>query len=110
MLLWIPSDGSYPRAIGEEDLGDLEHWRVKHMCRTPSASEIYDLAWSPDATFFILGSMDNCARIYNAQTGKSASLVFWFTIRHRTDSNAQVPWSGRLQNTITSFRELLGIL
>lgn len=33
-------------------------------------SEIYDLAWSPDGNFFITGSMDNIARIYNAQTGK----------------------------------------
>lgn len=37
------------------------------MCRT--ASEIYDLAWSPDGVFFITGSMDNVARIFNAQTG-----------------------------------------
>ena len=37
------------------------------MCR--SGHEIYDLAWSPDAVFFIIGSMDNVAQIYNAQTG-----------------------------------------
>ena len=39
------------------------------MCRS-FGSEIYDLAWSPDGVFFITGSMDNIARIYNAQTGK----------------------------------------
>ena len=38
------------------------------MCRS-SGAEIYDLAWSPDAMYFIIGSMDNVARIYNAQTG-----------------------------------------
>ena len=38
------------------------------MCRS-SGAEIYDLAWSPDALYFIIGSMDNVARIYNAQTG-----------------------------------------
>ena len=38
------------------------------MCRS-TGSEIYDLAWSPDGVFFITGSMDNVARIYNAQTG-----------------------------------------
>jgi len=38
------------------------------MCRS-LGTEIYDLAWSPDAAFFIIGSMDNIARIYNAQTG-----------------------------------------
>ena len=42
---------------------------MKHMCRS-SGSEIYDLAWSPDGVYFIIGSMDNIARIYNAQTGR----------------------------------------
>ncbi len=40
------------------------------MCRSMGA-EIYDLAWSPDGIYFITGSMDNVARIYNAQTGRS---------------------------------------
>ncbi|KAK0113327.1 hypothetical protein ONS96_014192 [Cadophora gregata f. sp. sojae] len=39
------------------------------MCRS-SGHEIYDLAWSPDGIYFITGSMDNVARIYNAQTGQ----------------------------------------
>lgn len=38
------------------------------MCRS-SGAEIYDLAWSPDGVYFITGSMDNIARIYNAQSG-----------------------------------------
>lgn len=42
------------------------------MCRS-SGAEIYDLAWSPDASYFIIGSMDNIARIYNAVTGMSTS-------------------------------------
>ena len=39
------------------------------MCRSSSGSEIYDLAWSPDGTFFVTGSMDNVARIYSATSG-----------------------------------------
>jgi chromatin assembly factor 1 subunit B len=38
------------------------------MCGAMMA-EIYDLAWSPDGSFFITGSMDNIARIYSATTG-----------------------------------------
>lgn len=38
------------------------------MCRS-SGAEIYDLAWSPDGSHFIIGSMDNIARIYNATSG-----------------------------------------
>lgn len=39
------------------------------MCRSSSGSEIYDLAWSPDGRYFITGSMDNVARIYDASNG-----------------------------------------
>jgi chromatin assembly factor 1 subunit B len=56
----------------EDGLEDKETWRVKHMCRS-MGSEIYDLAWSPDGVFFITGSMDNIARIYNAQTGTNTA-------------------------------------
>ncbi|KAK8110829.1 chromatin assembly factor 1 subunit B [Apiospora kogelbergensis] len=67
VILWVPSDSSQP-AFGSEQREDKETWRAKHMCRSTGA-EIYDLAWSPDASYFIIGSMDNVARIYNAGTG-----------------------------------------
>ena len=68
-LLWVPSESnSHAQAFGEDTSDDKESWRIKHMCRS-SGSEIYDLAWSPDGIFFITGSMDNVARIYNAQSG-----------------------------------------
>lgn len=73
VLLWIPAEvHSHQAAFGEEGLEDKETWRVKHMCRS-SGEGIYDLAWSPDGVYFIIGSMDNVARIYNAQTGMYAT-------------------------------------
>ncbi|KAI9848939.1 MAG: hypothetical protein M1838_000319 [Thelocarpon superellum] len=75
VLLWVPSDThSLTPSFGEEGLEDKETWRIKHMCRS-SGSEIYDLAWSPDGVFFITGSMDNVARIYNAQTGQTVRQI-----------------------------------
>ncbi|KAK3216817.1 hypothetical protein GRF29_1g1040559 [Pseudopithomyces chartarum] len=68
VLLWVPSDHPPMKQLGDDGPEDKEAWRVKHMCRS-MGSEIYDLAWSPDGQFFITGSMDNIARIYNAQTG-----------------------------------------
>ena len=69
-ILWVPSETHvHMPAFGEDGLEDKETWRMKHGCRS-SGSEIYDLAWSPDGVFIITGSMDNVARIYNAQTGK----------------------------------------
>ncbi|OKL56595.1 hypothetical protein UA08_08170 [Talaromyces atroroseus] len=67
VLLWVPSELQMT-TLGEDHSDDKETWRVKHMCRS-SGAEIYDLAWSPDGVFIITGSMDNVARIYNAQTG-----------------------------------------
>ncbi|KAN0078547.1 WD40-repeat-containing domain protein [Elaphomyces granulatus] len=69
VLLWVPSELQTQPGLGEDRADDKETWRVKHMCRS-SGAEIYDLAWSPDGVFLITGSMDNIARIYNAQTGQ----------------------------------------
>ncbi len=68
VILWVPSESHYP-AFGSEGLDDKETWRAKHMCRS-LGTEIYDLAWSPDASYFIIGSMDNVARIYSAGSGR----------------------------------------
>lgn len=70
ILLWVPAENAALHAtnFGEDGLEDKETWRIKTMCRS-TGSEIYDLAWSPDGVYFITGSMDNIARIYNAQTG-----------------------------------------
>ena len=74
-LLWVPSEThSHTPAFGDDGHEDKETWRIKHMCRS-SGSEIYDLAWSPDGIFFMTGSMDNIARIYNAQSGQSKYLI-----------------------------------
>ncbi|KAG6030054.1 hypothetical protein E4U41_000214 [Claviceps citrina] len=67
VILWVPSDMP-PSNFGGDTQDDKESWRAKHMCRS-SGAEIYDLAWSPDAAHFIIGSMDNIARIYNANSG-----------------------------------------
>ncbi|KAJ5289813.1 uncharacterized protein N7443_010066 [Penicillium atrosanguineum] len=69
VLLWVPSELQTQPGLGEDRSDDQETWRVKHMCRS-SGAEIYDLAWSPDGVFIMTGSMDNIARIYNAQTGQ----------------------------------------
>ncbi|KAI1259516.1 WD40 repeat-like protein [Xylariaceae sp. FL1019] len=68
VVLWAPSETHHPNSFGNEGIEDRETWRTKHLFR-PTNSEIYDLAWSPDAAYFIVGSMDNVARIYNASSG-----------------------------------------
>ncbi|CAI4219332.1 unnamed protein product [Parascedosporium putredinis] len=67
VILWVPSE-THQAAFGSDGLEDKETWRARHMCRS-SGAEIYDLAWSPDGSHFIIGSMDNIARIYNTASG-----------------------------------------
>ncbi|KAK5130305.1 hypothetical protein LTR08_002229 [Meristemomyces frigidus] len=76
VLLWVPSENSaLSMSFGEDGQEDVEHWRVKTMCRSTSGAEIYDLAWSPDGMFFITGSMDNVARIYSASNGTAVRQI-----------------------------------
>lgn len=69
VITWVLDTKNGKPTFGEDGIEDKEAWRAKHMCRS-SGAEIYDLAWSPDGVYFITGSMDNIARIYNAQTGQ----------------------------------------
>ncbi|KAL2060541.1 hypothetical protein VTL71DRAFT_9182 [Oculimacula yallundae] len=69
VITWVLDTKNSKPTFGEDGIEDKESWRTKHMCRS-SGHEIYDLAWSPDGIYFITGSMDNVARIYNAQTGQ----------------------------------------
>ncbi|WPG97913.1 WD40 repeat-like protein [Acrodontium crateriforme] len=75
VLLWVPSESPAFQSNMDENQEDVEHWRVKTMCRSSSGAEIYDLAWSPDGSFFITGSMDNVARIYNATNGQTVRQI-----------------------------------
>ncbi|KAF2719379.1 WD40 repeat-like protein [Polychaeton citri CBS 116435] len=76
VLLWVPSSNpALSASFGDDAEEDVESWRVKTMCRSSSGSEIYDLAWSPDGQFFITGSMDNVARIYDASNGTTVRQI-----------------------------------
>jgi chromatin assembly factor 1 subunit B len=75
VLLWTPSDAPQT-SFGDDAQDDIEHWRVMRMCRSSSGREIYDLAWSPDGAFFVTGSMDNVARIYNTNEGRHKDIVY----------------------------------
>lgn len=105
ILLWVPAENQTPHTNFEEGLEDKETWRVKHMCRS-MGSEIYDLAWSPDGVFFITGSMDNIARIYNAQTGTAPCSRLHF---EQLLTNKQELACGRLLSTTTTSRASHGI-
>ena len=104
ILLWVPAENpKIARAFGDDGLEDKETWRVKRICG--SMAEVYDLAWSPDGSRFITGSIDNIARIWDANTGNACHLANGAAF---TD-NLQVPASAKLLSIITSFKVLPGI-
>lgn len=76
-------------ALGDENSEDKETWRVKHMCRSSTGAEIYDLAWSPDGVFFITGGVDNTARIFNAHTGIYNAKFFTYP-PHDTETDRSI--------------------
>ena len=111
VLLWVPSELQTQPGFSEDRLDDKETWRVKHMCRS-SGAEIYDLAWSPDGVFFMTGSMDNIARIYNAQTGMSFEKVASTQLLFADASfpHQQAKWYARSPSIHTTFKVWPGIL
>lgn len=100
VLLWVPSESS-TTALTDEHADDKETWRTKHMCRTSSGAEIYDLAWSPDGQYFITGGVDNTARIFNAHTGMKHSFCgramadFYFLRCYDTPNSRTHPFRTR---------------
>ncbi|XP_067946349.1 chromatin assembly factor 1 subunit B-like [Watersipora subatra] len=68
-------DGA-PEIFSEEDEGvkNAENWTVIKQIRGHS-SEVYDLAWSPDAAFILSGTMDNTAYVWNTATCKKRALL-----------------------------------
>ncbi|KAI0752558.1 WD40-repeat-containing domain protein [Daedaleopsis nitida] len=74
LIVWAPTTSphasSYGSDLAPEDLQyEKEHWKPRNTIRCTSM-QVYDLAWSPTGEYIVVGSTDNCARIYTASEGK----------------------------------------
>ncbi|GMM58552.1 Cac2 protein [Maudiozyma humilis] len=70
VLLWRQND-TIVREFGMDDAEASEvkeSWYVHKRLRYSSNSEIYDLCWSPDDRYIIVGCMDNCMRIFDVES------------------------------------------
>ncbi|TPX49938.1 hypothetical protein SeMB42_g01474 [Synchytrium endobioticum] len=54
----------------EDEVENLETWRLQKHLKVPAGREIYDIAWSPDARYIISGCFDYVARIWDTHDGK----------------------------------------
>ena len=59
----------------EEDTDRKEFWTVSHQFRAMDGEDVYDLAWSPDGKFLILGLTDNTAQIWDTQLAKCVKVL-----------------------------------
>ena len=55
--------------VDEDEVENLETWRMQRNLKLPSGREIYDLAWSPDGRYIISGCFDYVARIWDTYDG-----------------------------------------
>mmetsp|Transcript_19315 Transcript_19315/g.50215 ORF Transcript_19315/g.50215 Transcript_19315/m.50215 type:complete len:340 (-) Transcript_19315:9-1028(-) len=61
-------DPAGPPPEGLDEIGSVERWRIATILRRHS-EDVYDLAWSPDSTQLISGSVDKTCVIWDAMTG-----------------------------------------
>jgi chromatin assembly factor 1 subunit B len=72
LLLWKPRGGEALVAAAPSFGADEEEegsWKYSTTLRGHS-SDIYDLAWSPDATALLSGSVENIALLWDVKSGK----------------------------------------
>ncbi|KAL6633125.1 WD40 repeat-like protein [Neocallimastix sp. 'constans'] len=63
IILWQQSEQKEVLFGEEEDNFNKETWRIVSML----SSDIYDIAWSPDAKYILSGSIDNTAKIWDVK-------------------------------------------
>jgi len=65
IILWQQSEQKEVLFGEEEDNFNKETWRIVSMLR--GTSDIYDIAWSPDAKYILSGAIDNSAKIWDVK-------------------------------------------
>ncbi|KAJ3174674.1 hypothetical protein HK101_010869, partial [Irineochytrium annulatum] len=62
-----------PSAGGDEEYESVESWGIHKMLR--GTCDVYDLAWSPDASFILAGFIDNSARIFTVAESRCVTVL-----------------------------------
>lgn len=83
VILWKQSETSplqFNKAFGddseeEDDTDRKEFWRVAHQFRAMDGEDVYDLAWSPDGKYLIMGLTDNTAQIWDTLQAKCVKVL-----------------------------------
>lgn len=72
IMVWALESSAATDSSGDltplDDIGSVEKWRIVSILRRHS-EDVYDLAWSPDSTQLISGSVDKTCVIWDVSTG-----------------------------------------
>lgn len=76
IIIWELADGeaSASRMVGQDDIGATEAWRTV-VTRRQHNDDIYDIAWSPDSTKLLSGSVDNTAILWDVASGTNVHMT-----------------------------------
>ena len=68
-MLWRKSEGEQEAPLFENEEHDEvgERWTTSSIIRLPEDEDVFDLAWSPDGTHFVIGTSSNEAIIYEVK-------------------------------------------
>jgi chromatin assembly factor 1 subunit B len=70
LIIWRQSEHpiAHSKMFGEEEDEGSEYWATVAMIRVSDGEDIYDLAWSPDDRYVLIGLTDNTAQIWELST------------------------------------------
>lgn len=76
LIIWRQSEHpiAHSRLLGEEEDEGSEYWAPQITLRVAEGEDIYDLSWSPDDQFLLVGLTDNTARIWEISSRKTENL------------------------------------
>ncbi|EDO38692.1 predicted protein, partial [Nematostella vectensis] len=74
VFIWKLTCSSEHQHILDDENDNLETWTVSKMLRG-HIEDVYDLAWSPDGTQLLSGSVDNSAIIWDAIKGTKLTIL-----------------------------------
>ncbi|PJF19314.1 hypothetical protein PSACC_00759 [Paramicrosporidium saccamoebae] len=103
LIIWRQSEHpiAHSKMFGEEDESS-EYWAAVAIIRVSDREDIYDLAWSPDDRYVLIGLTDNTAQIWELSTLSEScdrSVKIWKTSTRRDGTLQALPLNKLVKST-----------
>ena len=74
VMLWVRSN-TPPVFTSEGVEEDLEYWQVQQMLRVQENEDLFDLCWSPDGRYLLVGGSENAAHVFDLSVSGNNKLI-----------------------------------